>query len=46
LVNELSDRFVTLGNELVRIEKRLADEGYVAPIVIGRAEGTTSGGLG
>jgi uncharacterized small protein (DUF1192 family) len=28
LVNELSERFVILGNELVRIEKRLADADY------------------
>ena len=39
LVNELSDRFVILGNELVRIEKRLADEGHVAPASIGHLHG-------
>jgi hypothetical protein len=39
LVNELSDRFVILGNELVRIEKRLADEGLVAPVTNGQLPG-------
>ncbi|MGH9124712.1 MAG: hypothetical protein ACRDZ8_08295, partial [Acidimicrobiales bacterium] len=38
LVNQLSDRFVALGNELVRIEKRLADQGCAAPATNGRVE--------
>jgi hypothetical protein len=38
LVNEMSDRLVTLGNELVRIEKRLADEGHVAPATNGHVQ--------
>lgn len=39
LVTEVSDRFVTLGNELARIERRLADEASVAQATNGHVRG-------